>query len=399
VDREICIVGIGLVDSLGSNLDSNFENFINGVSGIKQLTNFKLDEYPAIKINSAAEVDISSLSIENLKDNEIRNLDRYNLAGFYVAEQALSQVKYNHKTAVLFSSLGGGAMSTLNCTINLLNDKRSMPRQCLAAQRDNLTSLISRKFNLQGVNMCITSACASGIISLDYGCKLLNDGEYDQVLVGGCDLMVDPMDVYMFQCIGALDLRSDATSSPFDRNRNGFIMGEGAACFVLKTKTKAIEDKDRIFGVIRGIGFANEAYHETNVHPEGIGAKTSIELAIKKANILYNQVGLINAHATSTQNGDDVEYNIIKNYFPNAIVQALKSNLGHTMASCGLVELSYMIKSLIENKTGPILNLKNPIGTDIVLPQVPMNGDSKYGIKNSFGFGGKSAAIVVEGTN
>jgi 3-oxoacyl-[acyl-carrier-protein] synthase II len=393
---EIVIVSIGLVDPLGFNLNDNFNKFINGLSGIRPIENFKLSDYPVIKITEAGEINVNDLSILNLKENEIKHLDRYNLAGFYAAEQALMQTKFNSNTGVIFSSLGGGAISTLNCTVNLLNNKRSTPRQCLAAQRDNLTSLISRKFNLLGVNVCITSACSSGIISLDYAYKLLEDNTYDQMLVGGCDLMVDPMDIYMFQSIGALDIRSNPKSCPFDIDRNGFVMGEGAVCFVLKTKSKAIKDNDRILATVRGIGYANEAFHETSVHPEGLGAKISIEKALEKSSISNAEVRMVSAHATSTQNGDEIEYNIIKKYFPNADIQAVKANIGHTMASCSLIELSYMIQSLNVGVTGKILNLTRPIGNEINFPDKSKKINSKFGIKNSFGFGGKSAAIILE---
>lgn len=394
--NEIVVVSIGIVDPLGSNLNDNFNKFINGQSGIRPIENFKLSDYPIIKATKAGEINVDALSILHLKENERKHLDRYNLAGFYAAEQALLQTNYNSNTGIIFSSLGGGATSTLNCTVNLLNNKRSTPRQCLAAQRDNLTSLISRKFNLLGVNMCITSACASGIVSLDYAYKLLDDNTYDQMLVGGCDLMVDPMDIYMFQSIGALDIRENPKSCPFDLDRNGFIMGEGATCFILKTKARAIQDNDRILATLRGIGYANEAFHETNIHPEGLGAKISIDKAIEKSNISCTEIGIVNAHATSTKNGDEIEYNIIKSFFPNAVIQAIKSNIGHTMASCGLIELGYMIQSLNTGLTGGILNLNNPINNDVNLAYSPTKINSNFGIKNSFGFGGKSAAIIVE---
>ena len=397
--NEYAIVGVGLVDSLGSDWHSNWIRYLNGDIAVGPITNYDTNAYPVLKIKSAYQLDESKLDLSSiLTDKERRHLDRYLLAGLYTVDQAMKQcnIVNSKNTAVLFSSLGAGATSILDGTINLLNGKRSTPRQCLAGQRDSLSGLISKTFGFYGLNMCLTSACASGIISLDYAIRLLDDDIYDQIVVGGCDVMVDPRDVYMFQCIGALDASDNAQPKPFDIYRKGFVMGEGAATFIIKKVSKAIEDGDRILAKIKGIGFANESFHETAMSADGIGGRMSIDMALKRAGLKNTDINLVNAHATSTPNGDDIEYNIISDYFPGASVMALKSNIGHTMAACGLVETAYLIKSMLHNEIGPIANLINPIGDKLNLPQVKTNGDFKYALKNSFGFGGKSAAMIIE---
>lgn len=396
---DYAIVGVGIVDSLGNDWHNNWLRYINGDVAISEITNFDLTKYPIIKVKQAYQLDDNVLDLsEILSDKELKHLDRYSLAGLYTVKEALQSCNITdiRKTAVFFSSLGAGSESILDGTVNLLNGKRSTPRLALSGQRDGLTGLISRVFGFQGANLCITSACASGIMSLDYAIRLLSDDTYDQIVVGACDVMVAARDIYMFQCIGALDLRESPVSNPFDSNRNGFIMGEGAVSFVVKKLAKAKEDGDNILSIIKGIGFANEAFHETAMSGDGIGARISIDMALKKSGLDKSKIDLINAHATSTPNGDDIEYSILSEYFPDTPVQAIKSNIGHTMAACGLLEISYLIKSMQQSKIGPIANLNNPIGNRVLLPTSAVTGDYKFAIKNSFGFGGKSAAIILE---
>ena len=383
--KKFAIVGIGLVDALGSNLDSNWNRYMNGDIPQRTISNFNLAEFPVIKIHEAFEVDDTQLDVsECISDNEKRHLDRYHILGLYTAQQAIKQavIINAEKTAIIFSSLGGGTISTLECTRNLLNGKRSTPRACLAAQRDSLAAIISRKFGFKGPNLNITSACASGIMALDYATKLLADDELDQVIVGGCDVMIDPMDMYMFQSIGALDVRNPPASLPFDDDRAGFVMGEGAAVFVVKRLETAINHKDNILAVIGGIGYASEAYHDTAVHPNGVGGRASIDMALRKAKLTNYDIDIVNAHATSTPNGDEVEHKIISDYFLDKPIMTLKANIGHTMAACGLIETSYLIHSL--NK-GAVRYLNKKIF-----------GNFNKAIKNSFGFGGKCASLIVE---
>lgn len=393
------IVGIGLVDALGNDWDSNWLRYLNGDVAIGPITNFDTARFPVIKVKTAYQLDETKLDLSDvLSKKELKSLDRFAHSGMYAVKEALKNcnIKDPKSTAVFFSSLGAGTNSILDGTVNLLNGRRSSPRQSLAGQRDSLSGLISRTFGFYGSNLCITSACASGIISLDYATRLLSDDVYDQIVVGGCDVMVAPRDIYMFQNIGALDTNEDAQSRPFDKLRNGFVMGEGASAFVIKKLSKAKEDGDKILAIIRGIGFANESFHETAMSDDGIGARMSIDMALKKSGLRMSDINLVNAHATSTPNGDDIEYNIISEYFPSTSIMALKSNIGHTMAACGLVETAYLIKSMLHGEIGPIANLTDPLGDKLLLPQKKTTGDFKYALKNSFGFGGKSAAMILE---
>lgn len=396
---DYAIVGIGLVDALGNDVAENWKRYISGDVAITPINTFDLSKYPSIKVKEAYQIDETKLQFGDLlPDNERRHMDRYSIVGLYSAMKAIQQcnIVEPKNTAVMFSSLGGGAATTLDCTVGLLAGKRATPRQALATQRDGMSGLISRKFGFYGSNLCLSSACASGILSLDYACRLLSDDTYDQVVVGACDVMVDPMDIHMFQSIGALDTRDKPVCAPFDMNRKGFVMGEGAATFVIKKMSRAISDGDTIYSIIKGIGFANEAFHETAVSSDGVGARISMDMAIHRAGLSRSDIKIANAHVTSTPNGDEVEYNVLKEFFPGITVMGLKANIGHTMAACGLVEMCYLIESMKMSLVGPLANLTNPIGDEINMPTTTETVDAKYAIKNSFGFGGKSAAIVLE---
>lgn len=396
---DFAIVGIGLVDSLGNTCLGNWNRYLNGDVEISPIKNFDTSSYPAIKSSHAYQIDDSKVSMsELLPANELKIMDRYSNFGLYTVSKALEDASIVDcsKTGLIFSSLGGGMINTLRSVQNLLTGKKVSPRVVLSAQRDNITSIISRKYKILGPTMNITSACSSSIVAIDYALKSLQDDSYDQMIVGACDVMVDPMNMFMFQCIGALDIRTPPTSSPFDLSRNGLVMGEGSACIIIKKLDRAVKDKNKIYAIIKSIAIATEPYHETQMHENGIGARLVLDKILQASGVPKKDIGLLNAHATSTVNGDVVEYGVIKDYFPESHVMALKANVGHTMAASGLVELIYTILSLQNQKVGPIANLNNPIGSDINLPSKSQSIISKYAIKNSFGFGGKSSAILLE---
>lgn len=395
--KKYAIVGIGLIDSLGNNLKDNWNRYIKGDAPCTSISNYDVSKYTSLKVKGGYELNDNLVSFDEvLTANERRHLDRCSIVGLYSASEAIKQAKIvNPKsTAVMFSSLGGAAKTTLECTLSMLDGKRVAPRQALAIQRDSISGLISRKFGFQGSNLCLSSACASGILSLDYAVRLLEDDIYDQIVVGASDVMVDPLPLFMFQSIGALDMRDLPCSQPFDIARSGFVMGEGSATFVVKKLSKAIEDGDNILSIIRGIGFASDSIHETALGEEG--ARQSVEMAIRRSGLTNKDIDLINAHATSTGNGDEIEYKVLADNFPGVPTMALKANVGHTMSACGLIELAYMIESMNVNRIGPIANLVNPLGDKITLPTSVLDINAKYGIKNSFGFNGKSASIVIE---
>lgn len=398
---DYAIVGMGMVDSLGVSIDSNWNRYLQGHTNIEPIRRFNPQKFPTIKVTSAAQFQDSLMDelADLLTPLEYNRLDRYAIAGLYTVLQAFKQCtikKNNKETAVVICTAGGGSMSLFNNINDLINGKKSSPRQVLATQRDALGGIIGQKLGFYGANVVITSACASGLMGLDYGIRLLADDTYEQVIVCASDCMISPHGINVFQALGALDTRMVPISMPFDVNRQGFVIGEGSATLIIKKLDKAKKDGDKIYSIIKGMGVATESYHETSVSPDGVGGRSSINMALKNANLSHNDIEIVNTHATSTPNGDGIEYDILSEYFPNILTMALKANIGHTIGASSLIELIYLIKSLETGLIGPVANLNNPIGDKILLPNKIIKHNARYGLKNSFGFGGKSASIILE---
>lgn len=393
---DIAITGIGILDSIGSNLTSNFEKICNGYSSISPISNYDVNTYPIIPIKHGHELSKDFDLDDVLKKHELRHLDRFIIAGLFAAKEAIRDANIKSKNVgIIYSSLHAGSETLHETHQHLLQNKKSHIKKMLSSSRDYLSNLISQKFGFTGVNLCITSACSAGIVGLDYASKLLQSGMYDCVIVGGVDLMVDPFSMYTFSSFGAMDTSEHPKLKPFDKNRKGFTMGEGACCFVLEPLHKV---KDRkIYGTIKGIGLSNEAFHDTSLSLDGIGADISINLALQASELSYDDIDIINCHATGTENGDLAEYNIISKYFKQKPVSALKANIGHTMGACSLIEIAYGLESLRTSKLIPIINLEDPIGNEIYFPTVNQtNNNLRYMLKNSFGFGGKCGSIIIE---
>lgn len=392
----IGITGIGIVDSFGNNIDSNFQKLLQGVCTISPIKNYDVDKYPIISVKHAHQLDADNLVFEDLlTNNERKQLDRFIVSGLYAAKDAIEESKINSSNVgIIYSSLGAGTETLHQIHVNVENNKKSHIKKMLSCSRDYLSNIISQKFNFQGVNLCITSACSSGIVALDYACKLLESGVHDYMIVGAADLPVDVFYMYNFNSIGAMDNTADPKTRPFNKVRNGLTMGEGACCFVLEKIDNARDKK--IYGIIRGIGLANEAHHDTSMTLDAKGARKTIEEALAKSNLNPNDIDIINCHATGTGNGDLAEYNVLSALFQNKPVTALKANLGHTMGACSLIEIAYGLKCLESQLLPPVINLDEPIGEDIYFAKKAENLDCKYMLKNSFGFGGKCGSIIIE---
>lgn len=390
---QIAVTGIGLVDSLGSDLSANFDLIIKKHKNCSYITKYDPNKYPLINVKHAHQL------VENydhgLTKAELLHLDKVVVASYYATNKALIDSGINSsKAGVIYSTLNAGTDTVHTVHENILNNKKSSIKKTLSSIRDYITNYISQKFQIQGVNLCITSACASGIVALDYARKLLESGIYDYMIVGGVDLMVDPFSMHLFNSVGALDTSANPQTLPFDNNRKGFIMGEAACCFILEPLYKARHKK--IYGIIKGVGLANEAYHDTNMSTEGIGARLAIDQALTESKLSKKDIDIINCHATGTFNGDISEYNVLSDYFPGKFTAALKGNIGHTMGASSLTEIAYGLESLQRNILIPFVKLESPIGHNLEFPLEPEMINMKYMLKNSFGFGGKSGCIIIE---
>ena len=238
------------------------------------------------------------------------------------------------------------------------------------------------------------SACTTGITSIDYAINTLKaNPDLDAMIVGAADHMAEPIYMYWFQNLGAL---SPTGSRPFDKSRNGFVMGEGAATMIIEPKNKALARGAKIYGTIKSCSFVTLFDSDTSPDPEGHGAKRCVQQALDRAGITADQIRYINAHATSTPVGDQIEYDAMLALTPNQIMVSNKGQIGHCMSAAGIVESIYTLLALRDQRTPGNANLVDACSQGMILPNTAIDIDARYAIKNSFGFGGRNASIVFE---
>jgi 3-oxoacyl-[acyl-carrier-protein] synthase II len=396
---DIAIIGVGLIDSLGSSKEECWTNMLNGKVSMSPSIFFSKEQYPISKVNKVHMADIDSVDISNkFTDKDKSSMDRALVLAMHSILQCIDDSKVDSKDVSMFVGMNGNFKSA-ELWENIKSNKRTSPRAMLYAMRDSVTATISRIYGYTGITSTVSNMCTSSINALDYAVRSLSDGDNEYSLVTGVDSFIDALNIYAMQSAQATSTEENPLSRPFDLNRQGITLGEGSCTFMLTSLDNAIKKNHKIYSVIKGIGHGTEAVHETNMSTDGVGSRNAINMALRKAKLVNNDIGYVNCHATGTPQGDVVEYDIVSDMFPGVTVGASKANIGHTMGACGLLELFYTMQSLNHQTAPPIANLENPIGDLILLPKSPMPLNSKYAIKNSFGFGGKSCCVVLEKGN
>jgi 3-oxoacyl-[acyl-carrier-protein] synthase II len=267
--------------------------------------------------------------------------------------------------------------------------KRISPKKIINIPIDALASYVSQKYNFKGLNITLYSSCTTGIDTLDYAIDLID--EYDYVIVGASDHGCNPLDLTLFSTLGALSTKS----SPFDDERNGFVMGDGSGVMVLESEEKAIKRNATIHACLYKAGHASDAFNRTT--PSGEGAITSMVKAIKNAG--QPKINYVNAHATSTPAGDEVEYNSIMSVLPSAKIFSNKGKIGHTMGAAGVIETIYSIEAIKHQIIPHNHNFKSAsydtVGAIIHTP-INIKSNHEFILNNSFGFGGKCSSQIIE---
>ena len=365
--KEACVVGFGMIDALGDNPIDCWNNMINDQDFHKPIEPH-VHEGHNLKVKTAFYPDVEI-------DQELQ--PRTVAYGMHAVEQALHMANLPHSAnvGVIFSTLTGG--NSFKAKLDAVGHKQK-PKQILRSTKDYLCSQISIKYGYTGINTMVYSACATGLVSIDYAMRMLD--EYDYVIVGGSDAGVNHMDLYFFSIIKAIGSKS----MPFDKNRDGFIMGEGAGCIILQSRKKAEEMGSKVYARITGVANASDAHDPTA--PSGAGARTCLE------NLDLEGVDSVNSHGTSTPLGDVVEYNVVRE-FTNAPIYSNKGKIGHTFAAAGVLETIYSVLSI---QNGVIPHTAGCQDTDMDVVTENIETDVKKVLVNSFGFGGKCCSIIVE---
>jgi len=383
------VVGYGIIDALGNTPEQCFERMLDNVDYSADLQ-FMIDENH--KINRGFVVPEDTIV---LPDNAPRGMTKAQRLGFSVTEQALkmSGLPTSENVAVIFSTIVNDTETMLELSTKMIENRRFPPRMILNRIPDMLASYIAKHYQFFGNTTAMGCACATGIVSIDYAMRLLD--EYDYVIVGATDAGCSPAGIKAFAAMGAMG----NVSRPFDQDRDGFVMGEGAAVLILQSKHMVQKYNSRVYATLYPAGITNDAYDETNPDPSGRGAKLAVAKAMQN---VTGTIHAVNAHATSTVVGDAIEYCAMTEVFGRTPIYALKSKIGHTMAGSGIVETVYAIESM---RLGVIPHIHNLRNTDIDQlnclvrenQQLPEYKTLRT-INNSFGFGGKCASQVIEVT-
>ena len=402
--KRVVITGEGSISPLGLNSQSLWNNFVNGISGIDYISNFDTENF-SVKI--AGEVkNFEPNDFFNIKD--ARKLDRFTMFGLIAAEQALKNAKFESSECGVIVGTGVGGMHTLEDEHKKLIKKgqRGVSPFYVPKMIPNIAGgQIAIKHNLLGLNFSMSTACSSATDAIGMAYRLISSGYSKAILCGGAEGSITPLTLSGFANMKALSKNNEnpqGASRPFDKDRDGFILSEGAGMLVLEDFDEAKKRDANIIGEIIGYGITNDAFHITQPDNESIGASNAINMALNDASIDTFDVGYINAHGTSTYFNDMLETQAIKKIFgndaKNVSISSTKSMTGHLLGAAGAIEAITCINALRSGIIPPTINYNNPdpeCDLDYT-PNESINKDINISMSNSFGFGGHNSVVIFK---
>ncbi len=411
MERRVVITGIGVLSPIGNRLDTFWQNLIAGNSGIQVIDAIDTTEFDC-KIGGQVNDFDPAPFFTSPKD--ARRADRFTQLGVAGAKIALddSGVDFDRTDRDRFGVMVGsgiGGLSTLEKQHGTLMNRgaaRVSPFTIPMMIANIASGIISIDFDLRGPNMCIVTACATANHNIGEAWRMIKFDDADIFVAGGSEASITPMGMSGFGNMKALSTRNDApteASRPFDRDRDGFVMGEGAGVVVIEELEHAKKRGAHIYCELAGYGVSADAHHLTSPHPEGDGARRCMQMALKHGAFNPEQVDYVNAHGTSTGLGDICETKAIKKTFGDhahqgLVVSSTKSMTGHLLGAAGGVELAACVKALNEGVIPPTINLDNP-DPQCDLDYVPKEAREKpirSALSNSFGFGGHNASLLIK---
>jgi len=408
-NRRVVITGIGLVTPLGIGIEENWQALIEGKSGVGPITRFDANSY---QTRFAGEV--KNFNPEDfLPKKEARKLDLFLQFALAASQMAMEDARLTisdeespRAGAIMGCGLGG--LTTIEAShITLLKEgpKKISPFFIPVIIGNMAPGLMSIRHNAKGPNLSIQTACAAGTHAIGVAFHMIRDGIIDIALTGGVEAVITAMAIAGFNAMRALSTRNDApekASRPFDKERDGFVLSEGAAVLILEEAERALSRGASIYAEVIGFGLTSDAYHMTAPAPEGEGAARCMQMALDDAGIRPEDVDYINAHGTSTDLNDRFETMAIKTVFGShaykLAVSSTKSMTGHLLGAAGGVEAAYTALTIKRGIIPPTINYEYPdpdCDLDYV-PNVARRATVKVALSNSFGFGGTNATIVMK---
>ncbi len=408
--RGVVVTGLGCVTPLGADVASTWEAAVAGRSGVVDLS-ATFDERLPVKIAAPAPADIDT---GDLPPKEVRRMDRACILALAATRQAAhdagievdKNVDGDRAGVAIASGIGGVSFLLEQHAILLEKGPRRVSPFCIPMSIANMPSgLASIYHGLRGPNLCHVTACAASAQAIGESMRAIQYGSADVMLAGGTESAILPLVIAGFANMQALSRRNDEptrASRPFDADRDGFVMGEGAAVLVLEAEEHAVARGAKILAHLRGYGTASDASHMAAPDPEGGGARRCMEAALRDADLAPTDVGHINAHATSTPAGDAVEAAAVRRIFAahtdGLPVSATKGMTGHMLGASGAVEALFSVKALATGTLPPTINLDTPdpeCTLDHVAGQARAT-QARVAMSNSFGFGGVNASLLFE---
>jgi len=408
--RRVVVTGYGMLSPLGNDAESTWNNLLAGKSGIDFIDHFDVSNYPTKFAGLVKNFDLESFGVAKKDAKKMDLFIQYGLAagiqafkhsGLEVTEENASRIG-----VAVGSGIGGLSLIEENHRKYLKGGVRKLsPFFCPSTILNMAAGHISIKLGLRGPNIAIVTACTSGVHNIGHAARMIAHGDADAMLAGGAEKASTELGMGGFCAARALSTRNDdpqAASRPWDKDRDGFVLSDGAGIVVVEEYEHAKARGANIYAEIIGFGMSGDAYHMTSPPEDGAGAALAMENALRDAKVDVSKIGYINAHGTSTNAGDKAETNAVKSIFGDhaykTMVGSTKSMTGHLLGAAGAVEAIFTIQSLVNNQVAPTINLDEPDeGCDLdYIRGSARDVNLDYALCNSFGFGGTNGSLVLK---
>jgi 3-oxoacyl-[acyl-carrier-protein] synthase II len=404
--RRVVVTGMGMISPIGHTVEESWQAAVAGCSGIGLNESFDTTDY-AVKIcGSVRDFDISPY----MNPKEARRIDDFIQLGIAAAAQAIQDAGLEShpsdadRIGVAIGS-GIGGINTIQSTHDTLlksGPRRVSPFFVPGVVINMISGNVSIEYGFKGPNIAVVTACTTGTHNIGFGARMIQYGDADVMVVGGSEAATSPITVAGFASMRALSSRNDEpekASRPWDEDRDGFVLGQGAGVLVLEEYERAKARGAHIYGEVLGFGMSADAFHITGPAENGEGGAAAMRNALKDAELNPDQLGYLNAHGTSTPLGDLAETKGVKSVFGDdtqLMVSSTKSMIGHLLGAAGSVEAIFTLKALQEQVVAPTINLENPgEGCDLdYVPNQARDVDITSAASNSFGFGGTNGTLV-----
>ena len=403
--HRVVVTGIGIVSPIGNSIPIFWKNAQEGTNGISKISNLDTSHLP-IHIAGECQIDLE----QHIDKKSLNKMDRFTAFSLIAANEALADSKIDlkkinsNKAGVIIGSGIGGMITFEEQHKRLLkNPKRVSPFFIPSMIPDIAAGQIALKYGLKGINYSVVSACASSSHCIGDAFRNIKHGYSDIIVAGGSESSITSMSIAGFGNMKALTKNPDYNnaSKPFDLNRDGFVMGEGAGILILEQLEHALDRNAKIYAEIKGFGATADAYHITSPHPEGEGAYNAMKSAIEEGGIDLENIQYINAHGTSTRHNDYIETKAIKSVFKDysheLFISSTKSMIGHLLGASGAIEAITSILSIRDSIITPTINYteSDPECDLNYVPNKSINKKINNALSNSFGFGGHNSVLAL----